>query len=206
MPTIQKTVTAVCALALFMTLVGTDALCGARDHENGFFLRLAAGGGYAKTKIDIADQSLKFDGAGADIDIAIGAIISPNLAIHGTLFGWILEDPDVTADSSGTTTLSGTLEGDVDLSGFGVGLTYYFMPVNIYISGTVGLGIISIEGLDDSDTGFAGAFTVGKEWWVGDKWGLGVAVGLTYHSVGDAIIDENWSGIGVPIRFTATMN
>jgi hypothetical protein len=33
-----------------------------------------------------------------------------------------------------------------------------------------------------SDTGFALDATVGKEWWVGDNWGLGFAGDFTYLS------------------------
>ena len=72
MRTTQKIVTVVCAFALFMTFGVTDALCAERDHQNGFFLRLAGGGGYAKTEIsdDSGFFDFEFDGSGGDIDIA----------------------------------------------------------------------------------------------------------------------------------------
>src|SRR4029079_14699548 len=68
---------------------------------------------------------------------------------------------------------------DAQLVGIGIGLTYYIMPVNVYVSGAVGIGQIVFENYhgdrEGSDIGFASDVIVGKEWWVGDDWGLGVA-------------------------------
>ena len=55
-------------------------------------------------------------------------------------------------------------------------------------------------------SGFALEAAVGKEWFVSDRWGLGLAVGITYHSFPDEIAGENWSGISIPVRFSATFN
>ncbi|MEJ2722253.1 MAG: hypothetical protein P8181_14125 [bacterium] len=181
----------------------TDGVCGDRDHQNGFFLRLALGAGPARSKISSGPQFVKFSGGGADMEIAIGGIVTPNLALHGTLFGWAINDPN------GETHLgSGDVNGDLTMSALGIGLTYFFMPVNLYLSGSVGVGSLSGGGNIDgeSDTGLALEAVAGKEWFVSKRWGLGVSVGFTYHSFPDGGVDENWKGWSIPIRFSATFN
>jgi hypothetical protein len=59
---------------------------------------------------------------------------------------------------------------------------------------------------DDSDTGFAFVTGVGKEWWVSDRWGLGVSGTFGYHSVPPKGGGSNLSGPSVAIRFSATLN
>jgi hypothetical protein len=186
--------------------VGTTAAAapnGPRDHAGGFFLRLSGGVGAAKTSIEEAGSELEVSGTSGDVNLAIGAIVAPNLAIHGTIFGWVLSDPDVELDG-----MSGSVDGDADMSAFGAGLTYYFMPVNLYLSGSVGAGSLSGSGDFDgeTDTGIALDLTAGKEWWVGNGWGLGAAAAFQYHSFPDGEVDSNWSGPAFALRFSATMN
>ncbi len=177
---------------------------GPRDHENGFFLRLSAGGGAASSEIDFPGGEGELSGGAGDINFAIGGIVSPNLALHGTIFGWSIQDPDVTLFG-----MSGEADATVTLSALGGGVTYYVMPANVYLSGSLGFGRLSIDGVGgegESDLGAIIDLTVGKEWWVGDKWGLGVAGAVGFHSVPEKGIDENWSGASFAIRFTATLN
>jgi hypothetical protein len=174
---------------------------GARDHDGGFFLRLALGAGGANSKND--GLPLEFSGAGGELDVAIGAVITPNLAIHGTIFGWLIQDPDVDDGM-----VSGTVSGDASMSAFGGGVTYYFMPINIYMSGSVGFGIFSASGDIDgeSDTGFAGQLTAGKEWWVSNRWGLGVSGVYGFFSIAEPSTSENWTGWNLAVMFSATFN
>jgi hypothetical protein len=114
------------ALAVFAFLLSPAAWAGDRDHLNGFFLRLSAGVGAASTEIEALDTKLKFSGPAGDVNLAIGAIVAPNLALHGTLFGWSMTDPDVELGNE-----EGELDGDLTLGAVGVGLTYYLMPANV---------------------------------------------------------------------------
>jgi len=193
---------------LILTLVfltATSVQAGPRDHQDGFFLRLSAGGGSAKTSLEGNLDEIEISGPAGDLNIAIGGIVAPNLALHGTLFGWSTNDPDVEVNGS----YIGRMNGDMTAGGMGIGLTYYFMPVNLYLSGSVGFGSMELRlagPSGETDTGLFTDLTVGKEWWVGDKWGLGIAGGMEYHSFGDPDINKNWSGTSWTIRFTATMN
>jgi hypothetical protein len=176
-----------------------------RDHLGGFFLRLSAGVSGAETSIDDGGDELKFSGPGGDINIAIGGIVSPNLALHGTIFGWAVADPDVKINGDKI----GNANADLSLSVAGIGLTYYFMPANLYLSGTVGFAQLHLDspGVDgDSNTGLGMEGTFGKEWWVGNKWGLGIAGALGFHTIGEDGVDGNWTGVHASLRFTATLN
>jgi hypothetical protein len=175
-----------------------------RAHDGGFFLRLSGGAGYATSSVDAdtggAVLNFKFSGVGGDMNFAIGGIVTENLALHGTLWGWVVSEPDLEVGN-----LKGEISEDLQLTAVGGGVTYYFMPVNIYLSGSAGAAWLSLEDAE-TDVGFALDLTLGKEWWVGNRWGLGFAGAFGYHSVPDGDIDQNWTGTSFGIRFTATMN
>lgn len=199
-----------------MCLVGAVLLCGAeaaragdRAHDNGFFLRLSGGIGGASTELDYQGSNNKIEGGTADINLAIGGVVARNFALHGTIWGWITSDPEVTFGG-----VSGSLNGDVDFSAIGAGVTYYFMPVNMYISGSAGVGTLSLDangiggGISgESDLGPAFELTLGKEWWVGTSWGLGLALSGGVHSVPNGGgVDASWEGGNIALRFSATLN
>lgn len=184
---------------------------GYEEHD-GFFLRLALGIGGGSWTED-TEPELGFSGGGAGLDVAVGGIVATNLALHATWFATGLADPEVTL---GGETL-GTAEGaSLTGSAFGLGVTYYVMPANLYISGSVGLAVASlrIENRDrsvdeaSSDTGYAVDLVVGKEWWVSSQWGIGVALQVVHISVPDDVEDEDLTitGTGVHLMFTATYN
>lgn len=185
--------------------VPESVYAGDRDHTGGFFLRLSAGVGAASTKIEEDGDDLTLSGEAGDINIAIGGMVSQNLAVHGTLFGWAVTDPDAELND-----MEGTLDGDLSLGAVGVGITYYLMPANVYFSPSVGFGSLSFDADDfqevESDMGVVVDMTIGKEWWVGRNWGLGVAGAVGFHSIPDKDIDSNWKGANFAVRFTATMN
>lgn len=179
-----------------------------RQHDKAFFLRLSAGIGGANAAIDdvgLSGEDLELSGTSGDANFAIGGMVSRNLALHGTLGGWSIENPDVEFGDQERETDDTTLS----LGLFGAGLTYYFMPVNMYLSGSLcaATATLTVDGDDEeSDTGIAVDLTVGKEWWVGDKWGLGVAAGLNLYSVPTDIDDQDISGSAFAIRLSATYN
>lgn len=185
---------AVIALVVLVLPIASQAGGGPKDHKS-LFLRLATGGVYASTGDDTADIS----GIGGDFTFLLGGCVSENLALHGSLFSWSLWNPDVEFGS-----LEGELDGSLSMNAYGGGLTYYFMPINMYLTGNFGLGRLSFdaEDIDDesSDWGFAMDASFGKEWWVGNSWGLGLAAVFGFHSIEDA------SGYDVGVRFSATFN
>ncbi len=197
----------VLVVSLAVALTATTALAGGapRTHD-GFFLRLSGGFGYAGSSTDVGASELEVSGATGDVNFAIGGMVSPNLALHGTLMGVSATNPDM--DWGGA--MSEEFDGEATLTAIGPGLTYYFMPANVYISGSVGLGRLEAD-IDggptlESDTGFVLDAGLGKEWWVGNSWGLGVAGGVMFHSIPVSDTDESWTGVSLGLRFSATYN
>jgi len=111
-----------------------------------------------------------------------------------------------------------TASGDVSINEsmfLGGGLTYYFMPNNIFISGSIGMGGFSLTDVANSsnnvstNNGFSMQLKAGKEWWVSRKWGLGVA--LTYgktnvNNTPSSDIKEKINSNRFGIVFNATLN
>lgn len=144
-----------------------------RGHE-GFFMRFLLGFGPGNLAFDLSGSEMKFSSTGTLFHFQIGKEIMPNLALFGDLGGFTLTDPEVSWQGSNITV------EDVSISsvGFGAGLTYYFMPSNVYLSGSVLLAQASFEfdgNEGESERGPGLMLAVGKEWWVGQKWTLGVS-------------------------------
>ena len=62
------------------------------------------------------------------------------------------------------------------------------MPANVYVSGAIGASILSIKNnnkTNETDSGFGINLLVGKEWWVSQDWGVGVAAQLMFSRVSD---------------------
>jgi hypothetical protein len=189
----------VCICLIFVLSV-TDLFAGARDHNGGFFLRLSAGGGASLTTLD--ENLIKYSGASSNTNFAIGGAIFNNLALHATFFGWMIAEPEVEVIG-----IPGSTDEDILFSAVGIGVTYYIMPINIYLSPSIGIAMLYNESGDRStDNGIALDMTLGKEWWVGGSWGLGVAGSFGFHSVPERNVDFKWEGYDFSIKFTATLN
>jgi hypothetical protein len=182
-----------------------------QEHDGGFFLRIAPGLGFSRTKIDDQFDSLEFRGLSGVGDLAIGVGIGENLIVHATLFGWTVVDPTVEINNEEFETQDVTLT----LYAFGGGVTYYLnSESNIYLTGSLGAAQITLEYDDefgrvseDTDTGLAFELGVGKEWWVGDRWGLGVSGVVNFHSVPPVDeATENLSGPSFGARLSLTFN
>jgi hypothetical protein len=132
-------------------------------------------------------------------------MVKENFAIHGTLGGWGIIDPKVEFNGLEET----ADDTSITMSMVGGGFTYYFGPSNVYLTASVGAGLLSLEfdgDTEDSDTGFAFDAGLGKEWWVSDRWGLGVSATAGYHSIPPGDADGNFSGPSFALRFSATLN
>jgi hypothetical protein len=146
------------------------------DHD-GFFLRILAGyGTLTATEGYLWREYSKF---GPTINLAVGGALLPNLIF----FGELLLTGAFNIDESG---MQPGLGRDLLLWGVGPGIAYYFMPWNVYTSVTAGLAKINFVNaftdypLPDTDMGYVGAFSVGKEWWSSPDWGVGIAGRFSY--------------------------
>jgi hypothetical protein len=171
---------------------------GTSSHQHeGFFGRLILGTGTGKTVIeDVEGSDMEFKGSPFGARIQLGGSISKNLILFGE-FGVIsISEPDVTWMNE-EAALTGT---DLSVNDYGLGLSYYLMPSNIFISGSLNISknTIEINNTDDedattgeTDSGLGFYLSVGKEWWVGDKWAIGGAIFTQISNTKDSGPDEN---------------
>jgi hypothetical protein len=176
--------------------------------HDGFYLRLHLGGGFTNLSASQAGTDVTISGGSETFGAAFGGVVSPNLIIYGSLFGSSMTDPAV--DVSGT---SLTSSGTVNLIGVGPGLAYYFEPVNMYVAGTLAAMKVTTSdssgnnSADGTKWGFGLQAMVGKEWWVTQDWGLGVAGEVLFASMKDSADSTiTWTGTAFSVAFSATYN
>jgi hypothetical protein len=181
---------------------------GVHQHD-GFFIRLTPGLGYANFTEEIdGTDFLEFSGLSYSSRLQIGGAVSDNVIIYGELGGIIflspsmkllgeeVDDPDVT----------------LNISGFGAGISYYIMPANVYFAlSLLVTGVASESGgtKANSEFGFGFNLMAGKEWWVGEQWGLGIAGFMHYSSMNDQEFygeTPSISNIGYGLIFSITYN
>jgi len=146
--------------------------------HDGFFLRLAPGIGWKDTSSDAGGNSLKMTGVSGLFNFAIGGAVSQDLILHLDLSGVNSSDP--TVKRNGTDVSSNYSSSSTSL--VGIGMTYYF-PSNFYLTGAAGMAGASTKSNGSTvrtDTGYGADVMVGKEWWVSDNWGLGIAGQFLY--------------------------
>jgi hypothetical protein len=166
--------------AVCSVTTGVARAQGARQHD-GFYLHLDLGGGGMNTSATQAGTEFEFSGAAGQFSVAVGYNVIPNLIIAGQFWGVSATDPDFEVNGTKVATPDITL----GLSAFGLNLTYYFMPINIYVSATPSIATTSLEvggTTFETDSGFAIRLAAGKEWWVSDNWALGLNLQYAYSS------------------------
>jgi hypothetical protein len=187
------------------------------ERHDGFFLRMtlgfgsnyfdarARGGGELDALGDVANHA-KFSGFAADFSFDIGASPIDNFAIAFRLQASSSVEPNQTLDGTRVTPPDNS---SVDATLVGPSFTYYFMPINIYVTAAIGWASIHIDdGSNNRSTGsaFGLTFDAGKEFWVGDQWGLGGALRFSWtdvdHTENHVPVEYKYFGWG--IVFSAT--
>jgi hypothetical protein len=185
---------------------------GSEQHD-GFMLRATIGfGGARLTRVGsaalfIANEA-EYSGAGLLWSLDVGGSPVDNLVLHGRLAQITIGSPDTTFDGDDQGTIDELSAGALLI---GPAVSYYIMPINLYLTAAVGLGVIVVTHDDDedaeatSDAGVALNFDVGKEFWVNDQWGLGVAGRFWYTAAQDEEAgDAEFDCIGGGLLFSAT--
>jgi hypothetical protein len=169
------------SLLLLLLLPGISAAESYSDDESyhshqGFYFNLALGYASDETIIEnVNGEEYRLTGTAWVCRLRLGGSIVENLLFFGVLGISNQVDPDLdSALGSGQT--SGVTIRYTDI---GVGLAYYFMPMNFYFSTSFARTISRWEtgSIDaDSEPGFSVTFSLGKEWWAGDETGIGIAI------------------------------
>jgi hypothetical protein len=180
------------------------AASGRHTHD-GFFMRLSLGGGGASA----SRSGEKYSGGSGAFGAAFGGAITQHLILYGEIFRHSAHEPNYKLGSNSVTQRG----WDLNIAGVGPGVAYYFMPLNLYLSGTLLLQRASLSESHDSndaraltDVGLAASLMVGKDWWVSDNWALGVAAQFLLGSAKDHYDESNWTTAALALMFTATYN
>jgi hypothetical protein len=118
---------------------------------------------------------LTVSGPAGVFGFVIGGAVAENIILGAHIYDGVVVNPTVSLSSGQSAT---TTNASLTLYGIGPEFTYYWMPSNIYFSGTIALTRISMTAngnSSDSNVGFGSRLALGKEWWVSDHWGMGLA-------------------------------
>src|SRR5262249_54018874 len=140
----------------------------------GLFLHFDLGAGYVRSWASSSGE-VSISGPAVPVGIAVGGAVSENWILAGEVWGTLAPNPKVSFGGSSSSADDTTMS----LEAFGLGLTHYFMPANVYLAFTPAVTLLSFRsGSSTSSTnyGFGAKLATGKEWWVSDHWGLGLGV------------------------------
>lgn len=180
--------------------------------HKGFFLSLSGGPNFSGITAKANGQTdINYNGSGPVMDLKIGGAIKENLILHATLTTNYMSGPKISSNDGSQKASNNFMIGE-DFTGGGI--TYYIMPSNMLLSGSMGLGNFRRMDLDadtsvSSDKGFGFQLKVGKEWWVSRRWGLGIA--LSYSKINvrnnpESGVEELINSDNLGIYFNATLN
>jgi hypothetical protein len=185
---------------------------GSHRHD-GFFVRLLTGPGVGfhsgSGTIDNGDVG-DYSGTAYAMwngQLALGAAVVEDLIVYAAFWG----NSAFVSDNSYEKPKS-SIGG---YGGLNLGINYYLMPANVFVGGEIGSAFGSYRVYDSSDWspeyynydplfGFDVKVLFGKEWWVSDNWGLGLAVSGSYTYLAYGSQHANLGG--VHFNFSATYN
>ncbi len=170
----------------------------------GAFIRPDLGFGYVAMSASSGGTDVTLKGAAGTFGFAVGGALSENSILAFHLWDTVMSNPTV---SSGG--FSSNANGDVTLFALGPQYTAYSQQ-NFYFSFSPSLTRVHVSGngsSGDTDWGFGMRAAVGKEWWVGDHWGLGLVGHLSASWNKDSgSSSPTWTTWGATIAFSATYN
>jgi hypothetical protein len=178
-----------------LVLAPASALAQAQPQEathDGFYLRMATGGGYGSASFGEAQAETSIKSATWMLDVTPGYFVTRNLEVGGNFFLASEVSPSV---SVGGMDVGSGLSSSFDLFSFGAAATYYFDQFNLFAGGSA--GIAWVHQADTSDAGVALNVLGGKEWQVSPHWGLGLAANFYYAHTSYAGVGINSLGGGL---------
>lgn len=198
----------VLAVLLVAPFVWSDRPAAAYpETHDGFMLRLTLGLGYEGLAMsDGAGTQVDLSGFGVSSSISLGGVVAENLALHGDFFGLSAVGPNASVNGEEFGSLS---DSSVSLIGLTVGVTHWIMPLNLYLSGAIGLAKANIDIGNtnfEADWGFAVRALIGKEWWVAADWGLGIKAELIWANVPTDEDQGSASFVGFNVGMSVTYN
>lgn len=159
--------------------------------HRGFYVRGTLGIGYGGGGEEYAGTEVSVGGWGVILSAAVGGAVIENLILNADIVINYLFKPTVSVNGADV----GSADATLNSAGLMGGVTYFFMPINMYLAASAGVGFVSVEshGVSVStDMGWAINALVGKEWLTGERSGLGVAAQFNYISAPERNIDARF--------------
>lgn len=170
--------------AMGMLLIAGTAHAQAETHD-GFYLRLALGGGGGKLErsgnldagngVYSGDSSIS--GPMSVFELALGGTPAPGLVVFGGLVAYTHPEAKLEREDGSEVDLDGGLETGI----MGAGVDYYIDDRGgFHFGGMLGLGYARAptpEGSLFENMGGAGgalSLSIGYDWWVSEQWSIGV--------------------------------
>ena len=202
---------------------------GAFVHD-GFFLRMAIGGGWlggsanldTQSNATVPDYSLK--GGGVALDFQIGGAVVPGVILGGELAFQQAINPTLSQNGYDTNSNAKFTMNFVMLGPF---IDWYPDPKGgFHFGGMIGLAGLTTTDPDADDQttssagGFGGGVHIGYDWWVAPEWSVGVLAkfwGASVKSSGNDVsnfgtgfagvsADERWSVGSFSLLFSVLYN
>lgn len=194
------------AVVAALGAAGSARAQGAGYHEHdGFFLQMDLGLGSQKSSASLVSNSWDLSGTGSTFSLVLGGAVAPNLILGGHL--WAVGASQPTFKRNGNT-LQSYNDDAASLGAFGLNVTYYLMPYNVYFQATPSVAAVSMKQAGvkwDSKSGFAIRIAVGKEWWLSDNWGLGLDLQYAHASTDmkdvPVTFATNWFGLALSATY-----
>jgi hypothetical protein len=188
---------------------GVESTPTHKDSHEGFMLRMSSG--YAAVGVGIQPKYSEEIGAaagGPTLNVMIGRSVLPNLILHADLMGVGANDVRAKEDGSNSFKADG-----FGMAAAGFGVSYYIMPYNLSLTGSMMYAGFGLETQDDdhytTDYALLAKLGIAKEWAVSESWGLGVGGTAFFGSAhGEDQADESFDAglAGGSINFIATYN
>jgi hypothetical protein len=198
-------VTVVAAPRANPTTAAPGDLLGTAHRHVGAFFRPDLGAGYIAMSASQNGVDAQISGVAGTFGIAVGGAVSENTILAFHLWDAVATNPTLSLGGVSTNNANAT----VTLIAFGPELSIYSAN-NLYFSVTPSLTRAAFAaGGTSSDTnwGYGLRAAVGKEWWVSENWGLGVAGHLSLTVNDDSGPNgPTWTGWGATVAFSATYN
>jgi hypothetical protein len=177
----------------------------AHQHQ-GFYLSVQLPVGYRSTRGAAGAGDFDIGGAGPGLSLLAGGTVVPNLVVYGEFSTVMAPSPTLQVNGSSVEVPDATSS----TSGFGVGVAYYLMPLNIYFGGSCLLSRshvdIEDQTLFETDLGVGMTLRAGKEFWVSDHVGLGLGLEGRLGTMNDKDSTQELTSSALSAVLSATYN
>ncbi len=167
------------AISLALCTAATSARADDDRHSeshDGLFVRVEGGIGYLHASANYAGVTATSTGGTGMLGAALGGAIAPNLVLYGEVWGMACPNPNVQFAGSNSIAKNTTL----NYGGLGLGIGFFLMPANLFLGVSLDLTRLAVTNSDGSDShsdvGLAATVTLGKQWWISDRLGLGISL------------------------------